>query len=169
MSSFCARSANVARWPARSFTATTALSTRPRTTRSSAPTWASPGLWAPLAAAPTTSSPSRSTPHSNARLCKAPPGGTPPATRAGRLPVDHPLQHPPSALRLRPPQPHHLREHHVGRYATIGRVTIKSRVHDPGRSPHHESCLHWKADLHTGRPAIATKHSSPIRSGFAHS
>ena len=44
-------------------------------------------------------------------------------------------QHPPSALRLRPPQPHHLREHHVGRYATTGRITIKSRVHDPGRSP----------------------------------
>jgi hypothetical protein len=58
--------------------------------------------------------------------------GDRPRRPPGRLPVDHPLQHPSATLRLRPPQPRHLREHPCGRYAPTGRITIKSRVHLSG-------------------------------------
>ncbi|MDT0260572.1 transglycosylase family protein, partial [Jatrophihabitans lederbergiae] len=64
---------------------------------------------------------------------------------------------PPPALRLRLPQPDHLREHHHRGYATTGRITIKSRVHFSGRRPHNwdgvarcESSGNWAINTGNG-------------------
>ncbi len=122
--------------PARSSTATTEPNTALEGLRHALPSSSGlPAQWARSGPVPTTPWPSRSTQPSSARRCKAPPAGTPPARPSRRVHLDHPLQHPPSTLLLRAPQPEHLREHQHARYAAPRCVTPKSRVQDQGSRP----------------------------------
>ena len=57
-----------------------------------------------------------------------------PTCRRDGLPLGHPLQHPPTPLLLRQPQPQHLREP-LHRYADARGITITPRVQNPGSRP----------------------------------
>lgn len=76
---------------------------------------------------------------------------------ARRVPVGHPLQHPPTALVVRPDQPDQLREHALRRYAANRRVTIDRVSTSRGEGPASRAGVTGRGlDTSATTPALAS-------------
>jgi hypothetical protein len=120
-----------AAWPAPSSTAITEPSTAPVNSSACVPSWGRNSPWERSAPARTTLSPSHSTRNAPWR---------PPLRRSPRLPpcglpLDHPLQHPPTALGERTPGTDRLRT--AVSYPHARRATTRTGVHSSGATPGH--------------------------------